>query len=201
MVFSRKTQEKERNVNTMENTAKKLTLEEIKALPRASVIWLVTYNCSDDGVVWHEVDPSLICVAGEGGVICGADNDSTWDFVINDDLFERPYKFEFWNYEPNREQLPGITGDEYNGLPNANDDLIMLPELAAKITYKGFTFDRFCEQTGLNSKRFWKALIGKREFMQWEIVVIRSELNLSDDDVREIFFPEFEEKPAALAQI
>ena len=71
----------------------------------------------------------------------------------------------------------------------------MFPELAAAITSRRYTFEAFCTLTGFDDIQFWNAITGKRVFEQWEIVEIRTALNLTDDEVMKIFFP------AALAQI
>lgn len=168
-------------------TARKLTLEEIEALPKASVIWLEMDMKDDNGICWHDVLPLLVCVPGKGGVLMGGDRDSFVDFDINDQLMNDPDN-HFWSHEPSHDMLPGITRDECNSIHERD---FVFPMLVEAITNRKLTFDRFCELAELNISKFMDALTGKREFMLHEIVAIRTALNLSDDEVRGIFFPEF----------
>ena len=78
--------------------------------------------------------------------------------------------------------------DQYNAL--TDEEMIVNTKLAAVITYRGLTFEAFCKIAGIDYKNFWTAIIGKREFVLWEMVSIRTALDLTDDQTREIFFPE-----------
>lgn len=176
------------------NIAKKLSLEEIEALPKASVIWRGYVFNSDEGIVWHSIEPLLVCVPGKDGVLMGGDKNSYVDLVINEHLFDDPTD-TYWNQEPTDSQLPGITREEYDAFTEENR--IVFTGLASAITSKGMTFKGFCKQNGMNYNSFWNAITGNREFLQKEIVAIRTTLELSDDEAREIFFPE----SAALARI
>lgn len=174
----------------MITTAKKLTLDEIKALPRGSVMWAEFNDRTDEGIVWYSLDPVMVCAPGENGCLIGGDKDSFIDRNIDDHLLD---DFTIWSSEPVKEQLSGITAKEYNDLEG--EEKIVFPELAAAITSRRYTFMSFCEAVNFNYQKFWNAITGKREFEQWEIVTIRTALNLKDDEVMKIFFP------AALAQI
>ena len=167
-------------------TARKLTLEEIEALPKASVIWLEMDMKDDNGICWHDVLPLLVCVPGKGGVLMGGDRDSFVDFDINDQLMNDPDN-HFWSHEPSHDMLPGITRDEYNSIHEKD---FVFPMLVEAITNRKLTFDRFCELAELNISKFMDALTGKREFVLWEIATIRDTLKLTADQLRKIFFPE-----------
>lgn len=166
--------------------ARKLTLDEIKELPKATVLWIEFVDETDEGIIWHSVDPVLVCAPGPGGALIGGNKDSFIDLNIDDDLLKNGRVF--WDREPNREQLTGINQDEYDTL--TGEGKIIYPALARAITGQGMTFDRFCDSTGLNYGKFWKALTGQREFVCSEIVAIRTALDLSDNEVNEIFFLE-----------
>lgn len=170
------------------NTARKLTLDEIKALPRASVVWCAMRTVSDDGICWFSADPVLVGVAGEGGDLIGSNEAGIIYRVINDELFDRDVSI--WTSEPTPEQAHGITEKEYNALDDPNDDCIKFSALATAITSRGMTLEAFSESIGIKSASFWKAITGKREFVKWEIVKIRVSLQLTDDEVMKIFFPD-----------
>lgn len=170
----------------MNTNAKKLTLKEIEAMPRGSVIWRGEVNSSDDGIIWHYADPAVICVAGPGGYLLGGCDAGTFDMDINEHLLDSP-TLTFWDREPADEQLPGITRAEFDAMDEP--EMIVFPNLAMAITSRRMTLEKFCEIAGLAYQEFWYAITGKREFRQWEIVKIRVALNLTDDEVMEIFFP------------
>lgn len=174
---------------TETNVAKKLTLEEIEALPKATVIWYAYVNTSDDGVMWHDADPVLICEPGEGGIIYGGDKDSFIDIDISAHMFDDP-DVSFWDSEPNRTQLPGITRNEYNALPDPNDDLFTFTSLVTAITSRGMTFEALSDVTGINVNRIYEVLSDQDEIVQWEMVAIRKALKLTDEETKKIFFPE-----------
>lgn len=168
------------------NVAKKLTLDEIKALPRTSVIWYSYEIITDEGIMFHYAAPVMVCVPHENGCLIGGDGLSIFDRDIDDHLMDDD--ISFWDTEPNREQLSGITVDEYDDLIDVNR--IVFPKLATAITSKGYTFETFSSATGLNPVQLWKSITGQREFTVKEIEVIVDKLNMSAADMREIFFPE-----------
>ncbi len=168
--------------------AKKLTIDEIKSLPLASVVWFSFEHESDEGIAWHGYWPVMVCVPGENGRLIGGDEDSYINISINDHMLDSQ-EDSFWNFKPNEEQLKGITEEEFNAMPDAEQ--INNHKLAFAITSKKITVEAFCKLIRMNYQKFWNALTGKREFVQQEIVAIRTALNLSDDEIIEIFFPEF----------
>ncbi len=169
----------------MNTNAKKLTLKEIEAMPRGSVVWRGDVNI-DDGVIWHYAAPAVICVAGPGGYLLGGDEAGTFDMDINEHLMNDPTT-TFWDNEPSDAQLLGITRAEFDSMDTPEE--IVFPKLATAITSRKMSLENFCEKAGLVYHEFWNAMTGKREFRQWEIVKIRVALNLTDDEVMEIFFP------------
>ncbi len=170
-------------------TARKLTLEEIEALPFASVIWMSSTN-NDNGVIWTWKLPVVIGCPGTYGIIVGGNDDGIFERYIDEHLFDAP-GLCFWDSEPDDSQIPGITEEEYNATPDEYEDIVFT-KLTAEITTRGITFDRFCKHIGMSKKRFMDKVTGKKEFMQPELVSIRCALNLTDDETRDIFFPEFE---------
>ncbi len=172
--------------NTENTTAKKLTLEEIESMPRGSVVWRALVMESDEGIVWHESDPMMICVPGPGGYMLGADENSYYECNIDDRMTADPVD-SYWSSEPADDQLSGITKGQYNDL--TDEEKIVNTKLAAAITTRGMTFAQFSESIGMEFTKFWNAITGRREFVQWEIVKIRSALKLTDEEAEEIFFP------------
>ena len=195
----------------MNNTAKKLTIEELKALPKASVVWCAFEETDDYGIVWHHSDPAIICEPGEGGMLLGGDKDGYFDHTIDDGLLNLSY-LSIWDHEPNDDQLIGISETDYNSVSEDIHTHIQFTTLAAAITSKGVTFETLSDMTGIRVKRIYKILKHMDEISQCEIQAIRRALNLNDDVTRQVFFPEFAGmvydirtgiliEPAALAQI
>lgn len=176
--------------------AKKLTLEDIKSLPKGAVVWGTSINESDDGIVWHDVLPLLIAVPGENGLLIGGEKQSIFDRDIDDGLLADS-DYCIWDSEPARDQLCGITRDEFNDMQDPA--IIQFTRLAYAITYRGFTFEQISDITGIRLKRIWNILTGKSEIEQCEIVAIRSALDLTDDETMAVFFPGFQ--PAEVARI
>ncbi len=172
----------------MNTTARKLTLDEIKAFPKASVIWYTYATQTDDGVIWHCCDPALIVWPGENGHIVGGDLNSIFSRVINDQLMKDGTTF--WSAEPPRDQLLGITRKEYDEMEDF-EGKIAFPKLVTEITIRGYTFKQFCDLAGIRYSNFKKAITGECEFVAQEIGQIGSALHLTDDEIRTIFFNEF----------
>lgn len=170
----------------MKTTAKKLTLDELKRLPRGSAVWAEFLDKSEEGIVWYILDPVVVCEPGENGSIIGGNRDAIIARYIDDHLLE---ELTIWSSEPDKEQLTGITQKEYDDLPDVRK--ILFPELATAITSRRYTFEAFCTFAGLDYHDFWDAITGYREFVLHEIVSIRSALNLTDEETMSIFFPEF----------
>lgn len=63
--------------------------------------------------------------------------------------------------------------------------------LRAKIVEKGFNIDSFCKVAGFVRSTFDRKLTGQTEFDRSEIEKIIDVLELSDDEIRNIFFPNY----------
>ncbi len=111
------------------------------------------------------------------------------DFWVNDKMADNP-DYTYWDIEPDKCQLIGVSETEYQSMPDEIQDNIF-PPLVTKITACGWTVASFCKLAGLDEHQFMDTIIGKRQFIQYEIVVIRTVLHLSDDEIMQIFFPEF----------
>lgn len=61
--------------------------------------------------------------------------------------------------------------------------------LRGKIVEKGFNIDSFCKATGFVRSTFDRKMSGQSEFTRDEIAIIIDTLNLTDDEIRAIFFP------------
>lgn len=61
-------------------------------------------------------------------------------------------------------------------------------ELKAKIISRGMTVESFCKEAGFARSTFDRKLRGKYEFDRAEIERIKLVLNLSDEELRTIFF-------------
>lgn len=179
---------KEGNMQPEQQVARPLSLEEIKALPRTSVVWMIIHYTSDDGICWYSADPVMVSIPGDGGELIGGIKDEIINRTINDKLLDKDVSI--WDREPTPEQAHGITEKEYNALDDPNDDYIKFPVLASAITSRGMTLDAFCKSIKLFPGRFWKCITGKSEFIQWEIVKIVTALQLNKDETQKIFFPD-----------
>lgn len=103
--------------NTENTIAKKLTLEEIKALPKASVVWMAIHYISDDSIVFHTVDPVMVWRTSEGSGLIGCfEKGSYIDRCIDESLLSDP-NLTIWDLEPADNQLEGISQEEYDKLP------------------------------------------------------------------------------------
>ena len=58
----------------------------------------------------------------------------------------------------------------------------------AKIVEKGFNIDSFCKEVGFVRSTFDRKLTGQNEFDRSEIQKIVDVLELTDDEIRNIFF-------------
>ena len=187
---------KERKVDTMENTAKKLTLEEIKALPFASVIWHA-YVTNDNGVIHHSKMQVVNVGSGNYGWLAASDEGGLYDEEITDNMLD-DFNKSYWTLEPDDDMLPGITRKEFDELPYGWPDYITCPKLAEAITSRKITFEKICNQTGIDFGHFVNAMTGKEDFTCGELARIARELNTTVDD---IFFGQKSNNPVALVQI
>lgn len=60
--------------------------------------------------------------------------------------------------------------------------------LKAKIVEMGMTIEQFCTKAGFSRTTFWRKLRGKAEFDREEMVRISKTLNLSKEEMLNIFF-------------
>lgn len=175
-----------KNIETNTNTARKLTLEEIEALPFASVIWMSSTD-NDHGVIWHWKSPVVVGAPGKYGVLVGGDEDSIIFREISEKTFADPTE-TYWTQEPDDAQIPGITADEYNADPDAGKIRhVQIVQLAEAITGRKVTFRRICELTGIDLQEFMAKMNGKQDFTGGELAAIARALGTTVD---EIFFPE-----------
>ena len=107
------TRTKRKEGNTMNTIAKKMTLDEIKTLPRGSVMWAEFNDRTDEGIVWYSLDPVVVCEPGENGCLIGGNKDSFIDRNIDNHLLD---DLTIWSSEPEKEQLSGITQKVYDDL-------------------------------------------------------------------------------------
>lgn len=63
--------------------------------------------------------------------------------------------------------------------------------LRAKIVEKGYNIDTFCKATGFVRSTFDRKLTGQTEFDRAEIEKVIDALELTDDEIRNIFFPKY----------
>ena len=115
-------------MNTIEkNEARILTLDEIKKLPPATVIYrmyigtitkeeidVMEFPAENLGVSYAFICPAMICESGEDGYLVGGDSSGSFDSYYADNLDGDQY----WNSMPTIDQIHqyGITEEEYNAL-------------------------------------------------------------------------------------
>ena len=71
------------------------------------------------------------------------------------------------------------------------DSLMKENLLRAKIVEKGMTIEQFCDKANFVRSTFDRKLTGQTEFNRDEIETIAMVLELTDDEIRNIFFPNF----------
>lgn len=115
-------------MNTIEkNEARILSLDEIKELPPATVIYRMSIGTIDKkeiegmefpadclGVSYAFITPAMICESGEDGYLVGGDSGGWFSSYYSDNLEGNQY----WDSRPTIEQIHqyGITEEEYNAL-------------------------------------------------------------------------------------
>lgn len=133
------------------NNARKLTLEEIKNLPKASVIWREQFTEDEEsGFVFYQLEPMLVCVPGECGVLAWANKYSFLDLTIDEDLLSGR---SFWDKEPDQDMIQGVPESDFDRFINASplDDFTFpQKQLLSTITRAGFSVPRFCQETGID---------------------------------------------------
>ncbi len=169
--------------NETNNTARKLTLEEIAAMPRKTDLYF-TYeeDCPDDGIVWNWGATATIVAPGMNGRIIVVSEGGYRDFDIYDDLLNDP-DISFWDHEPDQQQLKGISEEEYGTVP----ENVLLKNLSHRITSEKMTYERFCRAADLDLDTFTKAMTGACDFTAGMIAKISKTLNLTDDELMKMF--------------
>ena len=103
------------------NQAKKMTLEEIAALPRAAVIWCEWIVDADEveKLKFYDLFPVMVTFPGMDGSICGeTDPECYFQRFINEELVKEENCI-YWNVKPDPEQLKDnflISEEEFNRL-------------------------------------------------------------------------------------
>ena len=64
--------------------------------------------------------------------------------------------------------------------------------LRDRITFAYGSLDEFADRISMRPEKLISKLDGEQEFDQEEIVTIHRALNLSDDEIREFFFPDYQ---------
>ena len=165
------------------NSAKKLTLDEIRTLPKASVIWYSYELITDEGIMFHSVDPLMVCAPGDNGRLIGGGKDYDLDLDINKHLFDDPCS-ALWDSKPCADQLNGISGEEYDAITEKKP--IVFKELATAITSRRYTFIKFCELIEMDYIRFWNKITGYDQFDQHDISAMKKALLLNDGEIMEM---------------
>ena len=160
-------------------TAKKLSIEEMKALPFASVIWRNLTTVNDNGITFYVNSPCLVCDVGDNLYLVGGDSAGSFEYGIEDILNDE--SISFWNGEPRKDQLTGISISEYDEMDDTEQ--IVFPDLASAITSRGMTFKIFCSAAGIDYHSFWDSITGKTSFSCREIADIANKLNDSVDHI------------------
>ncbi len=161
------------------NAARTLSLDEIKELPKGSVIWYsFVDNDGEDGIIWHDVFPVMVAVPGAGGFIVGGSEAGIFDNSIDETLFKDPAAI-CWDQEPDDDQLPGISGSEYDLISGGPVTM----SLAAAITSRWKNFKDFCKESGFNYDSFMAAIAGERDFMPQELDSIFNMMDLTTDEI------------------
>ena len=191
LVSIKKDNRKGRNTMKKESIAKQLTLQELKELPRATVVWVELRFKEDNGILWHAVEPGMIISSGDDLFIVGGGEGGYFahDIAESDDISNWFLENAFWNQEPTEDQVKyGLSEKEFNEMPEFEN--VAFPNLVTAISSKKLTIKAFCGTLEMKEKRFYDCLIGKKDFTRDEIERISSALDLTDYQIREIFFPE-----------
>ena len=160
---------------------KRLTLNEIISLPKASVIWREEHDCDEEsGFNFYELEPMLVCVAGEGGVLAYANKDSFVDLDINDKLITEQRMF--WDEKPGAELITGGLPIEYYD-EQFHIQRVALKGLLSEITKAGYTLEHFSQETAITPDDLQAVLTGKRELAPEEKEIVCALLNITDDHV------------------
>ncbi len=174
------------------NDAKRLTLEEIEALPIGSVVWYEQHVRDDDEqyAEFYSLYPALVAEPGKNGTICWAGG-GQFDIMTIDNTLINEDRF-FWNAKPDRDMITrGIPDEAYN-------NLMIYPKtevgkrLMLAITYRGYEIGPFCQLCGLDESTLTKIITGEKEALRNEIEAIIEALQIDDSKARSIFFPDLD---------
>lgn len=96
------------------NNAKKLTVQDIINLPKASVIWKEEHHFDENyNIGYYELFPMLVCVPGENGVLAWACKSYYCHLFINENLIDE--NTSFWDCEPDPDMISNdISETEYD---------------------------------------------------------------------------------------
>lgn len=165
--------------------AKRLNREDLKALPGFTKIWMATEEDDiQDGVIWHYTVPAVVFNSGDNPIVPCDIVDSIATYEVSENFAEWAPDISFWDSEPLKEQLRGISEEEYNSLPEG----IKYPKLSRLITGKGMSFKTFCEAAELDLDEFNQMITGQREkITTGEFLKIWNALNLDEEEIMELF--------------
>lgn len=173
------------------NGAKRLSLSEIEALPRGSVIWFELHTIDDEetGIDYYDVFPALVGWPGSNGSICWINSHGFGNGVleINDEMIND--NRVFWNSEPERDMIRRGVPEEYYNETLISPQTEQARKLVTMITSNGYTVEEFCCLYNLDEAPFMEVLNGKRELVQNEMKAIIAALHMSDSEARNVFFP------------
>ena len=191
---------KEQNttVDGLFRSPKRLSLENIESLPKASVIWReehIITSGGNSGVEYFQLQPMMIGVPGKKGVLCYADLDGYIILDIDENLITDT-RF-FWDAEPDPAVITsGIPEEEYNNLWDSSeygyDDLQKMEDsrIVYAITKRGFTLDMFSQASGISKARLIMILRDPAQLTVSELDVFKQFLSLSADEAMNLFFTE-----------
>ncbi len=176
------------------NNPRKLSLDEIISLPKASVIWREEHFCpgGNQGLDFYQLEPMLVCVPGKNGVLAWANTETFQELRINRSLINE--RRSFWNAEPDPIFITsGIPESDYDqfinnfegDIPHEIDDSRLLYE----ITHRGFTVGLFSQATGIKLERLINILLDPDLLMVSELEKIVDVLSLNAAQATAIFFP------------
>ncbi len=165
----------------LNESARKLSLAEIKELPKASVIWLASETTEPEGIKWFAKLPIMVYVPGEDGAVIGANEAGYFDRKFSD-LFNDT-GLSYWDKEPENEQLCGITEDEFNQISNGP----IASALTAAIIKRYNSFHLFCEKAGFEYESFLDGMAERRDFSSKELLTIFKLLDLTEEETNELF--------------
>lgn len=163
---------------------KRLTLDEIMSLPKASVIWREehTYD-EEEGFNFYEIEPMLISVPGRDGVLCYASKENFLFLNIDEDLIN-PQR-NFWDSEPAEGMIKtGLPMKEFDSFhEHYKIHRIVSKDILSTITCAGYTLDQFCQKYGIALDELKSVLIGEKEPSQELRIVCKSLMSADDQNI------------------